>query len=99
MFVIVHKIEYEVVPIFHWDENQHSKSKFGQSKPTVHLKAFNQNYTLYLEVNSHVLLGNNTPIFIANQNRYSRQLDGTPKIVYSRINYVSTRTTFSIEFD
>lgn len=89
-------LSYQLVKVIHLDPNNTSygrRVRTRMSQPNLHLKAFDQNYTLYLEENDNVLLGSRTPVFIAevNSRRRSAYSDDAG-IVYSRIQYVRMKT-------
>ncbi|XP_001607602.1 A disintegrin and metalloproteinase with thrombospondin motifs 18-like [Nasonia vitripennis] len=85
-------LDYQLVKIIHLDPRNVSEGRrvrTRMSQPNLHLKAFDQNYTLYLEENDNVLLGSNTPVFIAKLRPRERSgfSNDTNNIVYSRIKY------------
>ena len=80
LVVTVRKLDYEVVKIFHEENHRLSDKVHFRSNPIVHLQAFDQDYTLYLEENIGVLLGEKTKIFLADV--YESE------IVYTEMKYV-----------
>lgn len=66
-------LAYEVVKLSH---------RFRRSNPTIKLKVFDKDYTLYLEAND-LLLGDKTPIFLANCDAAGKN------IKYSQVKFVS----------
>ena len=54
-------MNYEVVKVYHQDHEAFN----AESSPIIRVQAFNQDYTLYLEENNGVLLGEKTPLFVA----------------------------------
>lgn len=78
----MHNVDYELTPIT--IEHNHLIRKRENADAKIELKAFNQNYDLYLEERDHVLLGNRTPMYIARLKSYQ----GEPVIVYDREKYV-----------
>ncbi|XP_023317051.1 uncharacterized protein LOC111694187 [Trichogramma pretiosum] len=56
----VPNLEYEVVPVYHTLDGNEKKSA-----KSMNFKAFKRNYTLQLQKNDGVLIGSETPIYIA----------------------------------
>ena len=81
--VTVHKLNYEVIKIFH-EDNQKNLELTGRgesaSTPVIRLQAFDQDYTLYLEGNNDVLLGEKVKLYLANVE--------DSNIVYTEMDYV-----------
>lgn len=58
--------QYEIIDIQH-HEIVHNKRI--RRSPELHIKTFDQDITLYLEETNGVLIGKETPIFIAKRDR------------------------------
>lgn len=67
-------LHYKVVKLHH--------NRFRRSDPAIKIKAFDKDYTLYLEAND-LLLGDKTPIFLADCDSLGS------KIKFSQTKFVS----------
>lgn len=75
--------EYELVPIaYEHNDRIHKRDSYAAR---MNFRAFHQKYTLFLEEKNHVLIGDQTPMFVA---RLNDQNDGESDIVYDRTEYV-----------
>lgn len=77
----MHELDYEVVHVVH-KESRVRRSTDTPPTDMLKLRAFNQDYTLYMEQNNHVLVGTNTPIFLAS-------INNNRAISYNRVKFVS----------
>lgn len=79
----MHEVDYEVVQLFHKNEENRIRRSLSD---TIHLRAFDQNYTLYIEENNNVLVGKGTPVFLASSLLKSKSGDS---VTFTRTQFVS----------
>lgn len=88
LFILVDRVDYEVVQLFH--RNERSKVRVRRSSmEKIQVRAFSQNYNLYLEENDNVLFGQNTPVFLAGSNNFAYN-SSEPPISLKKIQFVSS---------
>lgn len=81
----MHEVDYEVVPLIHKNEGNRIRRSISD---TIHLRAFDQNYTLYIEENNNILVGKETPVFLAKRSFARSASDNL--VSFTRTQFVST---------